>query len=103
MRLLTPDIGIGFDNTITNRDRLGVSDVTGDGVTHMTLKGLLYNNEPQETLVSAGLTWGIGGTGDKAVGGDTGNNLEPGIFFGKGFGGLSDSPAWLRPLPSQVL
>jgi hypothetical protein len=22
-RLLTPDIGIGFDNTITNRDRLG--------------------------------------------------------------------------------
>jgi hypothetical protein len=97
LRLLTPDIGIGFDNTITNRDRLGVSDQTGEGVTHMTVKGLLYNNEPQETLVSAGLTWGIGGSGDRAVGGGLGNSLEPGIFFGKGFGGLSDSPAWLRP------
>jgi hypothetical protein len=97
MRLLTPDIGIGFDNVITNRDRVGVDDKTGEGVTHMTIKGLLYNNEAQETLVSAGLTWGIGGSGDKAVGGDRGNSLEPGIFFGKGFGGLSNSPTWLRP------
>jgi hypothetical protein len=97
IRLLTPDVGIGFDNIITNRDRLGVDDKTGEGVTHMTIKGLLYNNEAHETLVSAGLTWGIGGSGDKAVGGDRGNSLEPGIFFGKGFGGLSNSPSWLRP------
>jgi hypothetical protein len=97
MRLLTPDIGIGLDNTVTNRDRIGVNDKTGEGVTHMTIKGLLYNNEAQETLVSAGLTWGIGGSGDKAVGADRGNGFEPGIFFGKGFGGLSNSPAWLRP------
>ncbi len=97
MRLLTPDVGIGFDNTITNRDRLTMDDKTGEGVTHVTLKGLIYNNEARETLVSAGLTWGIGGSGDKSVGGDRGNSLEPGIFFGKGFGGLSDSPAWLRP------
>ncbi len=97
-RLLTRDIGLGFDNIITNRNRIGVDDKTGEGVTHMTLKGLLYNNEAQETLISAGMTWGIGGSGDKAAGGGSGNSLEPGIFFGKGFGGLSNGPAWLRPL-----
>src|SRR5271166_1566922 len=61
MRLLTPDVGFGFDNVITNRDRMGLAEKTGEGVTHMTIKGLLYNNEAQETLISAGLTWGIGG------------------------------------------
>jgi hypothetical protein len=97
MRLLTPDIAIGFDNIVVQRTRAGFEDKVGEGLSHISLKGLLYKNEPEEVLISAGLAWGIGGSGDKAVGAGQGNNLEPGIFFGKGFGNLSGSFDWLRP------
>ena len=97
MRLLTPDIAIGFDNIVTERTRAGFEDQAGQGLTHITLKGLLYKNEPEEVLLSGGLKWGIGGSGDKAIGAGQGNALEPGIFFGKGFGNLSGDFDWLRP------
>jgi hypothetical protein len=48
-------------------------------------------------LVSAGLLWGIGHSGAQAVGADEPNSIQPGVFFGKGFGDLPDGLAWLRP------
>ena len=38
-----------------------------------------------ETMVSAGLAWGIGGSGSQGIGANQPNTLELGIFFGKGF------------------
>jgi hypothetical protein len=61
------------------------------------LKALLYRSDPHEILLSAGLIWELGGSGNRAVGGDKPNILQPGIFFGKGFGDLPARLAWFRP------
>ena len=47
--------------------------------------------------MAAGLTWGIGHSGAQSVGANAPDLILPGIFFGKGFGDLPDSLAWLRP------
>jgi hypothetical protein len=54
-------------------------------------------NNQHETLVSVGVAWGIGHLGAQAVGADVSNTVQPGVFFGKGFGDLPDSLSWLRP------
>jgi hypothetical protein len=46
-------------------------------------------------LVSAGLGWGLPGSGNRRVGAQS--SIELGIFFGKGFGDLPDRFSWLRP------
>jgi hypothetical protein len=97
MRLLTPDIAFGIDSNVIWRDRSRFPQETGSGPINLTLKGLLYRSDPHETLISAGLTWGIGHSGTRAVGGDRPETLQPGLFFGKGFGDLPDGFSWLRP------
>ena len=47
--------------------------------------------------MSAGLAWGIGHSGAQGAGANAPDLIAPGIFFGKGFGDLPDSLAWLRP------
>jgi hypothetical protein len=48
-------------------------------------------------LVSAGLAWGIGRSGAVGVAANGPDTIQPGLFFGKGFGDLPNSLAWLRP------
>jgi hypothetical protein len=96
MRLITPTIGIGFDSGWIHRD-WGQFQRSGFDTTNLTLKARLYENDPDEILVPAGFTWGIGGTGAQGVGAGGPNTIQPGIFFGKGFGDLPASLAWLRP------
>jgi len=47
--------------------------------------------------VSVGVAWGIGHSGSEAVGADEPNTIQPGVFFGKGFGDLPDGLSYLRP------
>ena len=49
-------------------------------------------------MLSGTMAWRIGGSGSRGVDGAGPHALEPGIFFGKGFGDLPDSLAWLRPI-----
>jgi hypothetical protein len=97
MRLLTPDIAFGIDNTGIVRNRSNSPQQAGSDNIDLTLKALLFRNDPHEILISAAITWEIGGTGDAGVGGDKPNILQPGIYYGKGFGDLPDSLAWFRP------
>jgi len=97
MRLLTPDIAIGIDSEAIWRDRAGFPQQAGTGPVNLSLKALLYKSEPHETLISAGLTWSVGHSGAREVGGDRPDILQPGFFFGKGFGDLPASLSWLRP------
>jgi hypothetical protein len=60
-------------------------------------QGEIYRNDLHETLVSAGLGWGIGHSGAQGAGANAPDLIAPGIFFGKGFGDLPASLAWLRP------
>jgi len=95
-RLLTKTLGVGIDSGWIHRN-WGVASRSGFDTTNLTIKGEVYRNDLHETLVSAGLSWGIGHSGAQGVGANTPDLIAPGIFFGKGFGDLPDSLSWLRP------
>ena len=96
VRLLTPTLAVSFDSSWIHQN-WSAGHTSGFDTTDVGLKYEAYRNNQHETLVSVGLTWGIGHTGAQAVGADEPNTIQPGLFFGKGFGDLPDSLAWLRP------
>jgi hypothetical protein len=95
-RLLTPKLGMGVDSGWINRD-WGVGKRSGFDVTSVNLKGEVYRNDLHETLVAAGVSWGIAHSGAQGVAANAPDFITPGIFFGKGFGDLPEGLAWLRP------
>jgi hypothetical protein len=95
-RLLTPTLAVTFDAGWIHQD-WPIGHTSGFDATDVGLKYEAYRNNQHETLVSVGVAWGIGRSGAQAVGADAPNTLQPGIFFGKGFGDLPDSLFWLRP------
>lgn len=96
-RLLTPDVSLGISSGLIRRSGSGFPTQTGFDQTGITLKRLMYKNELNEILVSASLTWGIGGSGSSAVGANNPDTFTPAITFGKGLADLPDALAWLRP------
>jgi hypothetical protein len=76
---------------------LGNSLRSGSDGISLGLKGEVYRNDLHEMLVSARLGWGIGRSGAQGISANAPDSLQPGIFFGKGFGDLPDELAWLRP------
>ena len=95
-RLLTPTLGFDVDGAWVHRN-WGNALRSGSDVTSLGLKGLVYRNDLHEMLVAARLGWGIGHSGAQGISANAPNLLQPGIFFGKGFGDLPDGLAWLRP------
>ena len=95
-RLLTPTLGVGIDGAWVHRN-WGNSLRSGFDVTSLNVKGEVYRNDLHEILVAAGFGWGIGHSGARGIGANAPDLLQPGIFFGKGFGDLPDGLAWLRP------
>jgi hypothetical protein len=95
-RLLTPTLGVGVDSAWVHRN-WGNALRSGSDVTSLGLKGEVYRNDLHEMLVSARLGWGIGHSGAQGISANAADSLQPGIFFGKGFGDLPDGLAWLRP------
>ena len=96
-RLLTPTLLVGIDTGWTERSRGGFPSQAGPDVTNLNLKTLVYENDPHETLISASFAWGIAYSGSRAIGADRAATLQPGLFFGRGFGDFPDSISWLRP------
>ena len=95
-RLLTATLAFEIESGWMHRN-WGPAQRSGFDITTLGLKGLLYKNDLHEVMISAGLAWGIGGSGAQGVGANYPDTLQPGIFFGKGFGDLPDSLSWLRP------
>jgi hypothetical protein len=95
-RLLTPTLGVGVDGAWVHRN-WGSALRSGSEVISLGLKGEVYRNDLHEVLVSARLGWGIGHSGAQGISANAPDSLQPGIFFGKGFGDLPDGLAWLRP------
>jgi hypothetical protein len=96
LRLLTPTIAVGVDSGWIHRN-WGAFQRSGFEPTSVAIKGEIYRNNLHEMLVSANLAWGIGHSGARGVDGNLPDLVQPGIFFGKGFGDVPDSLAWLRP------
>lgn len=63
-----------------------------------TFKYRLYKNPEHEFVMSLGLSIEWGGTGARRVGADPFNTYTPTFYFGKGFGDLSDTLSWIRPI-----
>jgi hypothetical protein len=95
-RLLTPFLQAQVDSGWIHRN-WSTARTSGFETTDVGIKSEIYRNNQHEMLVSAGLLWGIGHSGAQAVGADEPNSIQPGIFFGKGFGDLPAGLAWLRP------
>jgi len=96
VRLLTPTIAVSIDSGWIHRS-FGALRRSGFDTTNVGIKGEIFRDNEHETLVSAGLAWGIGRSGAQGVGANGPDTIQPGIFFGKGFGDLPDSLSWLRP------
>ncbi len=104
------DVSIDLAKTITpyldieiGQDEVNLFPHAGynkTGLSNLELgsKFQFYVNAPHEVILSLGIDADIGGTGSRQVGRDPFTTFSPGLFFGKGFGDLPDSVAFLRPL-----
>lgn len=95
-RLLTPTLAFTIDSGWLHQN-WPIGHTSGADRTNVGLKYEAYRDNRHEALVAVGLAWGIGHAGSAAVGADVPNTIQPGVFFGKGFGDLPDSVSWLRP------
>jgi hypothetical protein len=71
-------------------------DASGFSNVSVTSALELFRDEEDETILTAGFIWEIGGSGSKAVA-DRFSTYSPEVLFGQGFGDLPDSMALLRP------
>ena len=95
-RLLTPVLQVQVDSGWIHQI-WPTARTSGFATTDVGIKSEIYRNNQHEMLVAAGILWGIGHSGSQAVGTDEPNSIQPGVFWGKGFGDLPDGLAWLRP------
>jgi len=96
VRLLTPTLQVSIDSGWIHRN-WPTAQTSGFDTTDIGIKGEIFRNNQHETLVSAGVAWGIGHSGAAEVGAGEPNSIQPGLFFGKGFGDLPNWLAWARP------
>jgi hypothetical protein len=102
---LSPDLGLslgGAWDVIAPQGRPddnNSSVLTGFENMDVTLKYVFFKSAEHETLLAAGFSWEIGGTGDhKKVGAEHFDHFTPKLYFGKGMGDLPDALEWLKPL-----
>jgi hypothetical protein len=95
-RLLTPTLAVTYDSGWVQQS-WPADKTSGFDTATVGLKYEAYRDNRHEALVSVGVAWGIGQSGAQAVGADEPNTVQPGIFFGKGFGDLPEWLAWARP------
>jgi hypothetical protein len=95
-RLLTPTLAITYDSGWTHQ-AWPIRQTSGFDTTDIGLKYEAYRDNRHEALVAVGVAFGIPHSGSQSVGEDAPTTVQPGVFFGKGFGDLADSLSWLRP------
>jgi len=95
---ITTDFGVSLSETLIRLIPRGDTPRTGFGNLEVGGKYQVFTSAPHETILSLGLDAEIGGTGRKAVGADSFTTVTPAFFYGKGFGDLPESVAFLKPL-----
>jgi hypothetical protein len=96
VRLLTPTVAVSIDNGWIHR-QWSAGPRSGFDTTNIGIKSEIFRDNRHEMLISAGLMWGIGQSGAASIGAKGPDTIQPGLFFGKGFGDLPDGLSWLRP------
>ena len=94
---ITENFGVGFGATYKEvRPDSGDTQRGFDNLA-ASVKYKFYQSNDHETILSAGVDWDIGSSGSKRVGAESFSTFTPALFFGKGFGDLSDDMKYLRP------
>lgn len=95
---LSPNLGVSLGGTYTLLDPEPGDSVSGFDNMEVSLKYVFWKSAEHETLLSAGVSWDVGGTGSKKIGAESFDTVTPQLFFGKGFGDLPDAMEWFKPL-----
>ncbi len=95
---ITPGFGIEVDEQYERLHTEGDGTATGFGNVAVNVKYQFYTSAEHETILSVGASDEIGSTGSRQVGSDPFSTVSPALYFGKGFGDLSSSVNYLRPL-----
>jgi hypothetical protein len=98
VKRITPNFAIEASETFLVLHPHGEHSVTGFGNLELGGKYEFFENDEHESVVSLGLGAEVGGTGSERVGADTFSTWTPALFFGKGFGDLSQDVWLIRPL-----
>ncbi|TKC82987.1 hypothetical protein FAZ69_25115 [Trinickia terrae] len=94
-KLITKNLAFSIASNYTSQNS---PDGSAKGWDNFTLgaKYLVYANARHEFMASVGLLATLGGTGSKAIA-NSFSTFTPTVYFGKGFGDLPNSLAYLRP------
>ena len=95
---LSPNLGLSLGGTYTLLDPIPGRSTSGFDNMEVSLKYVFWKSPEHETLLSAGVSWDVGGTGSKKIGAESFDTVTPQLFFGKGFGDLPDAAEWLKPV-----
>ena len=94
---ITENLGIGFGAAYKELRPDGGDTQRGFDNLAASVKYNFYQSNEHEAIVSAGIDWDIGSSGSKRVGAESFSRFMPAVFFGKGFGDLSDEMKYFRP------
>ncbi|HMH17606.1 MAG TPA: hypothetical protein VK572_05600 [Burkholderiales bacterium] len=94
---ITPNFGLGLGATYLNLKPDGGDTQRGFDNFAANAKYQFYKNDEHARILSVGADWDIGKTGAKRVGAESFSTVTPTVFFGKGFGDLSEGLKYLRP------
>ena len=95
---LSPDLGFSLAGDFTILDPAQSKTESGFDNMEVSLKYVFFKSAAHETLLSAGVSWDVGGTGSKRIGAESFDTVTPQLFFGKGFGDLPDSLERFKPI-----
>ncbi len=89
-------VAVAFGDSVIHAASKSGPTVSGFDNLEVTPLVELARAPQSEFILTAGLSWEIGGTGSKSVA-EARSRYTPELLFGKGFGDLPDSMALLRP------
>lgn len=95
---ITPNFGVGLGASWLRLKPDEGPTVSGADNLAASAKYQFYRNDAAESIASFGLDWDIGHSGAKRVGPEDFSTFTPTLFAGKGFGDLSESLKYLRPI-----
>lgn len=98
LKTLTPNLGLSLAGSLLHLDPDGGSTRSEFDNLEVRLKYALAASATHEAILSVGLGWDVGGTGNRSVGADSFDVVKPAIFWGKGFGDLPEGLRLLKPL-----
>ena len=96
-KTIFPHIAISFAGGYVNSHPPGGPNASGWNNFEITPAWQFYTDPDSEFVATAAMSFEIGGSGSSAIA-DSFTTYTPKFLFGKGFGGLSDDMALLRPL-----